>query len=393
MFAQAMFIALTQSISLLALMAIAFGVVERQAWPRTVRSVVQGAIFGIGAVAAIMAPAHIGSGVMVDARGIIIGFAAAFGGWPAAVLAIVIGAGYRLWLGGMGAVPGAVGIVMAGVLGLSWRYFLRPKASVQPRHLVVLGLVVSCYLLTGIAMGYASIWGLVSVIGPYMVSTSVAGAVLLGLFVERELRQIKREEQWKLRALTDPLTALPNRRGFERGMSGLRTSDKEAALIAIDLDHFKRVNDTYGHAAGDYVLQKVALVLRGSLRNRDLLSRLGGEELAVLLPETDLELAQLISERLRRAIENVEILWEGTSISITASFGVAVAQGTLPMDEMFQQADEALYAAKRGGRNRVVFATGDALVLPEAAMVGSAPQKPAKPFVERRRSNDEPHAA
>ena len=387
MFVQDMFIALTQTISLLALMAIAFGVVERQGWPRFLRALIQGATFGIGGVAAMMAPAHLGTGVMVDARGIIIGFAGAFGGWPAAVVAVAIGAGYRGWLGGMGALPGAAGIVMAGILGLSWRYFLRPKTTVKARHLVVLGLVVSCYVLTGIAMGYASLWGLTSLVIPYMVSASVFGAVLLGLFVERELRQIHREDQWKMRALTDPLTALPNRRGFERGMEGLRTPDTQAALLAIDLDHFKHVNDTYGHAAGDFVLQKVAMALRSSLRNRDLLSRLGGEELAVLLPETDAALAALIGERLRRAIDDMEILWAGQLIHITASFGVAVASGTLPMVDMFEKADIALYAAKHGGRNRVVFADEPLqLPLPSAA---PAPRKP-KLFVDRRKSRDLP---
>ncbi len=388
MFAQDMFIALMQGISLLAMMAIAFGVVERQNWPRYLRSVVQGVVFGVGAIAAIMAPAHLGVGVMVDARGIIIGFAAAFGGWPAAVMAISIGAGYRLWLGGMGAMPGAAGIVLAGVLGLSWRYFLRPRSRVEARHLVVLGLVVSCYLLTGIGMGYASLWALLSLIGPYMVSTSVVGAVLLGLFVERELRQIEREQQWKMRALTDPLTALPNRRGFERGMAGLRTPDTLSALMAIDLDHFKVVNDTYGHAAGDYVLQKVAMALRGALRDRDLLSRLGGEELAVLLPETDATQARLIGERLRRAIDQMEVLWQGQTIHVTASLGVATAPGTLAMEELFERADAALYTAKRSGRNRVVFA-GEAPLNTDNLVV----IEPAEPAIERRQARPKSHAA
>ena len=389
MIAQGMFIALTQGISLLALIAIAFGVVERQNWPRYARSILQGLIFGIGAVVAIMTPAHLGSGAMVDSRGIIIGFAAAFGGWPAALVATAIGVGYRLWLGGMGAVPGAVGIVMAGLLGLSWRYFLRPKTSVKARHLAVLGLVVSCYLLAGIAMGYASVSALLTLIGPYMVATSVGGAVLLGLFVERELRQIEREQLWKMHALTDPLTGLPNRRGFERGVEGLRAPDTLSALMAIDLDHFKAVNDTHGHAAGDYVLQKVSLVLRSNLRNHDLLSRLGGEELAVLLPEADAALARLIGERLRRAIDEMEIHWEGKKLHVTASFGIAVAPGTLSMAELFEQADAALYAAKHSGRNRVVFA-GDAPPVPENLVL----MEPApRPFIERRQARDKPHAA
>lgn len=355
MLVQELFLALIHGVSLLALMAIAFGAVERQNWPAALRSVVHGLIFGTGAIIAMMAPTHIGAGVMVDSRALIVGFAAAFGGWPAALVAALVAGGYRLWLGGVGAVPGAVGIAVAVLLGLGWRYGLRPKSHIKARHLVVLGLLVSCYLFTGMAMGYASMKTLISLIGPYMVSTSVFASVLLGLFVERELKQIAREQHWKTGALTDPLTALPNRRAFERGIAGLRPDDRSAALLLIDLDHFKVVNDTYGHAAGDYVLQQVSMILGAHVRNSDLLSRLGGEELAVLLPDTEARGAQAIAERLRDAIEGLEIHWEGQTIAITASFGVAVGLGTTPSPTLFVQADAALYAAKRGGRNRVVL--------------------------------------
>ncbi|WP_332692324.1 GGDEF domain-containing protein [Devosia sp.] len=355
MFIQELFLALVHAISLLALMAIAFGIVERQLWHRAVRSLVQGVIFGSGAIVAIMTPARIGEGAVVDSRALIVGFAAAFGGWPAALVAVAISGTYRLWLGGFGAGTGTIGIAAAALLGLGWRYFLRPKGRIKVQHLVVLGLVISCYLLTGIAMGYSTIWSLVSVIGPYMVTASVTASVLLGLFVERELTQIEREQHWKTDALTDPLTALPNRRAFERGIEGLRPDDSEAALLILDLDRFKVVNDTHGHAAGDYVLQQVSAILRTHTRNQDLLSRLGGEELAVLLPDTDSVRARQIAERLRRAIETLDIQWEGRSIAITASVGVALASGSTPSSELFVQADAALYAAKRNGRNRVVF--------------------------------------
>lgn len=371
MLVQNLFLALIQGISLLALMAIAFGMVERQDWPQSARSIIQGAIFGTGAIIGMMTPARIGDGVMVDARAIIIGFAAAFGGWPAALVAVMLGGGYRLWLGGMGAVPGAVGIVVAALLGLSWRYFMRPRGRIKARHLFVLGLVVSCYLLTGIVLGYASMWTLISLIGPYMVTASVFASVLLGLFVDRELNQIAREQHWKAGALTDPLTALPNRRAFERGMAALRPADKEAALLIIDLDHFKTVNDTHGHAAGDYVLQQVSMILRAHMRNRDLLSRLGGEELAALLPDTGAVEAQQLAERLRHAIETLEVHWEGQVIAITASIGVAVAPGDLPAKDLFVQADAALYAAKRGGRNRVVC-SGEMLLPGYGGRLGAA---------------------
>jgi diguanylate cyclase len=361
MLIQDMFIALIHAISLLALMAIAFGMVERQFWHPLLRSLIHGVIFGIGAIVAMMAPARIGTGLMVDSRALIVGFAAAFGGWPAALVAAAIGGFYRLWLGGVGAAPGALGIVVAALLGLFWRHFLRPRTRIKARHLAVLGLVVSCYLFTGMLMGYASMAMLLGLIGPYMVTASVSASVLLGLFVDRELNQIAREQHWKTRALTDPLTALPNRRAFERGIAGLRPHDRSAALLLIDLDHFKAVNDTHGHAAGDYVLQQVSMILRANMGNRDLLSRLGGEELAVLLPDSDFASAQVMAERLRGAIETLAIHWEGRIIAITASFGVAVAPGTTPSKALFVQADAALYAAKRDGRNRVVF-SGETLL-------------------------------
>lgn len=362
--AQELFLALIHGIGLLALLAIAFGMVERTLWKPRLRGALQGLIFGCGAVIAMMAPAHIADGIMVDARALIVGFAAAFGGWPAALIATAIGGSYRLWLGGMGAVPGAVGIAVAALLGLSWRHFLRPKGRARTKHFVVLGLVVSCYLLTGMLMGFASAATLLQLIAPYMVSASVFASVLLGLFVERELGHIASEQQWKAHALTDPLTTLPNRRAFERGVATLRRPDREAALLVIDLDHFKIVNDTHGHAAGDYVLQQISMILRAHMRNRDLLSRLGGEELAVLLPDTEASKAWQIAERLRRAIETLDIQWEGHTIAITASFGVAVARGIMPGADLFTQADAALYAAKREGRNRVVF-SGDMLILPQ----------------------------
>lgn len=374
MFIQEMFLAFIHSASLLALLAIAFGAIERQDWPRHIRSLVQGLVFGCGGVIAMMAPTRITDGVMVDSRALIVGFASAFGGWPAALVAVVICGSYRLWLGGVGAAPGTAGIAAAALLGLGWRYFLRPRTRVRARHLVVLGLVVSCYLLVAVAMGYATMGNLLVLIAPYMITASVAASVLLGLFVDRELNQIAREEQWKDRALTDPLTTLPNRRAFERGIVGLRHPERQAGLLLIDLDHFKVVNDTFGHAAGDYVLQQVSMILRAHMRNRDLVSRLGGEELAVLLPDTGSAMALQIAEKLRQAIETLEIHWEGQTIAITASFGVTVAPGTTGSETFFVQADAALYAAKRAGRNRVVL-SGEMLL----AASGSAIQTEAPP--------------
>ena len=371
-FLQDLLLALIHGIGLLALLSIAFGMVERWSFPRLSTALLHGVIFGFGAIIAMMAPARIGDGLLVDARGLIVGFAAAFGGPPAAIVAALISSTYRVWLGGVGAWPGALGIVCAAALGLAWRKYLRPKTRVRPVDLALLGIVVTAYLFSSMVLGVSSGWALITLIGPYMLFASVSASVLLGLFVEREMRQIAREQHWKTRALTDPLTALPNRRAFERGMAGLRPHNRQAALLILDLDHFKVVNDTFGHAAGDFVLQQIAMTLRTTVRLPDLVSRLGGEELAVLLPDTDAAEAAVVAERIRRAIERLVMQWEGQSITITASIGVAVALGSLPTRDLFVQADAALYAAKKGGRNRVVFSGATAL----RSVVDLEPTKP-----------------
>ncbi|KKB85245.1 hypothetical protein VW29_06735 [Devosia limi DSM 17137] len=349
------FLVLVNGIGLMGLVAIAFGIVERLSWPRQLRSACQGLIFGAGAMLAMLSPAEMPNGVLIDMRAIIVAFAAAFGGWPAAVFAGVLAALFRLWIGGAGATLGAFGIVVAAGLGLAWRRWLRPKGRLKAQHLTVLGVVASLYLLVGFVQGMSG-WTLVLIVAPYILVASVFASVVLGLFLDRELNQIAREEHWKTRALTDPLTALPNRRAFERGMALLRLTRNEAALLIIDLDHFKDINDTHGHAAGDYVLQRVALALRTHVRQRDLVARLGGEEMAVLLPDTNLARARQIAGRLRRAVENLQIEWDGPVIGVTASIGVAVNRGDVPAVQMFARADGALYAAKRDGRNRVSVA-------------------------------------
>jgi diguanylate cyclase (GGDEF)-like protein len=130
-------------------------------------------------------------------------------------------------------------------------------------------------------------------------------------------------------------------------------------LIMLDLDHFKRVNDTYGHAAGDKVLVHLAQILRGNaLRQSDLAGRLGGEEFAVLLPRTDADEAAAIAERLRVALEQSRIdSGEGHVITITLSAGLAPLEG--PSGHSLAQADAALYQAKNSGRNRIVTAETD----------------------------------
>jgi diguanylate cyclase (GGDEF)-like protein len=164
--------------------------------------------------------------------------------------------------------------------------------------------------------------------------------------------------QLEHQAASDPLTGLPNRRYFVERLTAdcarARREGSALALISIDLDYFKRVNDLHGHPFGDRVLQNVAGVLRSAARVEDVVCRVGGEEFFVLCPGAAGEDAWAIAERFRGALAGGGVLGpDGTLVRITASAGIAVYRPTTSPEELILRADRALYEAKAAGRNRV----------------------------------------
>jgi diguanylate cyclase (GGDEF)-like protein len=158
-------------------------------------------------------------------------------------------------------------------------------------------------------------------------------------------------------AYRDELTELPNRRGAGRQLDVLlsraRRHDEDLAILLIDADHFKAVNDNCGHVAGDVVLREIARRLRDRVRREDLVARWGGEEFLLAMPETSSEGAAIVAESLRRAIAETPIAADGQTLEITVSIGVA-AWARDDCDDLIRRADSALYAAKAAGRDRVV---------------------------------------
>jgi diguanylate cyclase (GGDEF)-like protein len=157
------------------------------------------------------------------------------------------------------------------------------------------------------------------------------------------------------RAVVDPLTGLRNRREFERTLTiyGPRSPDP-ATLIYIDLDHFKRLNDSLGHPAGDAALKHVARLLEAAVRDGDLVARIGGEEFAVWLPRTALREGMEVAERIRRSVEEKSLTWSGSVCPLTASCGIASYPELVgDVTNLPAAADAALYRAKQAGRNRV----------------------------------------
>jgi diguanylate cyclase (GGDEF)-like protein len=158
-------------------------------------------------------------------------------------------------------------------------------------------------------------------------------------------------------ATLDPLTRLLNRRGLE---DALQVSMAQAArrglptsAIMVDIDHFKQVNDSFGHEVGDHVLRQVAEIISRMSRSSDVVARTGGEEFLLVLPETELDAARLLAERIREAIGQRPLLVDSQRIPVTVSLGVACIVGHINLDDLSQEADRAMYLAKRGGRNRV----------------------------------------
>lgn len=158
--------------------------------------------------------------------------------------------------------------------------------------------------------------------------------------------------------MTDELTRVPNRRHImlvaNETFESARRSASAMSVLTFDIDKFKRINDTWGHAAGDVVLQRVAHVCRMSLRPGDVVGRVGGEEFLVIVRDTDRDEAVRLGERLRLAVESTSFADVDPLLHVTISVGVASSTDFPSFDKLAQRADELLYEAKEGGRNRVV---------------------------------------
>jgi diguanylate cyclase (GGDEF)-like protein len=165
-------------------------------------------------------------------------------------------------------------------------------------------------------------------------------------------------------AVVDALTGLHNRRHFEERLgselAAAQRHGRPVSLLLCDVDHFKRINDEFGHLAGDETLKMVSFVLRGAVRKEDVLARYGGEEFVVVARETPLDGAHSLGERIRRAVQKSRCAWQGHDLGVTVSIGVTVSVGLAEFvpgrteRELIEAADRALYLAKQAGRNKVV---------------------------------------
>lgn len=231
--------------------------------------------------------------------------------WPAAVLLVIMGLGYLAWM---------------------------PLTLTMP--------------VRAVGQFYSSTWL------PAVILIALLGRIALA-FVVLALVKERQEIQQRMFALTDALTGLPNRRALFASAEALSEQARylrhdPVSVLVFDLDHFKKINDTYGHRLGDRVLQLFSQTLSGTLNDDSIIGRLGGEEFAAILPGSDLGMATDMAERVRIAFEDAAVALDGHPIAGTVSVGVA-SHDDLACDigALFHRADGALYTAKRNGRNRV----------------------------------------
>jgi diguanylate cyclase (GGDEF)-like protein len=221
-------------------------------------------------------------------------------------------------------------------------------------------------LLTGNSDKEQVVEGLAAGADDYLTKPFHSGELVARIAVGRRIVDLHREIQAKNRlleemALTDPLTGLPNRRAVDvwasRQLSAAARHDFAFWVVMADLDHFKKVNDTYGHDAGDTVLKTFAEILKTHTRQSDICARLGGEEFLILMTHSDMGGAKTAVERMLKQFENTKFNFGNNTTTVTASFGIAGFRGSKPPEwnALVERADTALYAAKHNGRNRIEF--------------------------------------
>ena len=199
---------------------------------------------------------------------------------------------------------------------------------------------------------------LLATVGLCLLALSILATIYVRRALDAEHAARKELEHF---ALTDPLTSLPNRRAFMEAatqhiVQSQADPKRKLSLAVVDIDHFKRINDRFGHPAGDEVIKEVGQRAIAALRKHDFVGRIGGEEYGVILPRADLDTACTVCERLREAIAGSPIVRNDAIIPFTASIGIAEFRADDDIDHLLARADAALYEAKTGGRNQVRLA-------------------------------------
>jgi diguanylate cyclase len=349
---QGAFFFFLNAIGMMALCTVGYGAIQRTITTQFIRHVLFGIVMGVGAALLMLQPVKLADGFQMDGRSVFIGIAATFGGPMAAAVAATITALTRIGIGGEGAFLGCCIILLTATLASLWSTF---RGGPRKRTLfdwcalsAMLMLPLFVVLLVPIPNQAAAVF--------FLLILTVADVLIFGRLMEAEQRRGRRERDLNAAANTDALTLLPNRRSFlhETGAAEQKKLTHKGLLL-VDIDHFKRVNDTHGHDAGDEVLRIVGRELAKVTRKSDVVARFGGEEFALLVDATDEADLNRIAERVRGALD-IAIRYQNAVIALSVSIGGTFC-GDQPFrfDQAYLDADRSLYHAKERGRARSVI--------------------------------------
>ena len=316
-----------------------------------------GALMGLGSLFVMLSAVDVGNGVLLDARVLLMGFAALLAGWRGALAALMITLPARLLIGGAGADIGCLTLLMAPLIGLAWRQFEARLSWGPSWRFLVFGALLQLSL--GTIMLFPEpqrTLALRDAVLPLLILNMI-GALLAG-WMELGINQsVVRAERWRRRALTDDLTGLGNRlqltETIERKLQEIKQQGGSFALISLDLDNFRHINDTLGHKIGDAVLVAIARRLSDSLTPQDMLVRVAGDQFVVMMPSASAnEIIQHARQLLSTAAAPLQI--EHYVLLLTASIGVVWSpQNGAESRLLLQNAEIAMYRSKYRGRNQV----------------------------------------
>ncbi|MFS8045939.1 GGDEF domain-containing protein [Rhizobium sp. BR 314] len=344
-----------------AIIVYAYSLVTRTIERGILKSVAVGLLFGLGGILSMSDPIRFMPGVIQDGRSILLVLTPIYGGIVGTVVAAFMMAIFRYLVGGLGAVSGVAGILIVATAGYVLTLLPRQLTGTGWRRSALFGLATTTSLVVLVFLPWSVTRELLISAALPVTIVNILGVMLLSDLLEKESYRIGIQRALENEATLDPLTQLPNRRVLQR--EGDRCS-KEAgmrrvpfSIIMLDIDHFKKINDNWGHTFGDTVLARVADVIRRTVRKTDIAARYGGEEIVVLLPNTDMRAAGIVAEKIRNDIEATVLMFGQETVHVTASIGIACSfEPSTDFKYVLEAADKALYRAKAGGRNRVELA-------------------------------------
>ncbi|MDX8346679.1 diguanylate cyclase [Cognatiyoonia sp. IB215446] len=347
-----------QPIALAVLVIYLYGLFSRSLQNRHILNSVMGGMLGFAAIAAMSSPIPIADGVIVDIRNLFIGVAAAFFGAVGGIIALVLAATMRISIGGYGMFLGVTGMFVAGLMAWIWGHALRQRIKNENLGLFVLAIMISLQMLTGLFLPPAVRTSFFLGLGPTLLLANLIGAFLLGKLIARERALIAEAKRLENEATTDPLTKLINRQTATaafRKLPRIEDPSQGQAMLCIDVDSFKGINDSHGHVSGDRVLVEIAKRLSDCLRPVDIVSRLSGDEFVIILHAVTANQALSIAERCRQAIGTRPMTFDSRILRPSISVGAVWTQLPMSFNAFREKADDALYQSKSDGRNCVTF--------------------------------------